>query len=309
MSAIEKSAVLSGNTKSERTVLKARHYLLTLNEKVLIYYDNIKNYLLNRKTLNYFLAVEHLGTSHQHYHIYIQFTTTTSLNIKKLFGSHIDLCRGTPQSCKNYLLCKDEKHIKKGVSALIINEEGEIRTTGGRSIKEIKEMSRVEREDLDIKYFNIVNKINQEEDKEINIKDWHKDVKVIYICGPSGSGKSQLAKRLIESHTEEKINIVKHVNDFWEGVGKSKVCLYDEFRPSHMKASEFINFIDYNKHIMNVKGGEVRNNYETIIITSIFKPDEIYTNLNEEDKKQWLRRIKIIDLYPKIENEELNILI
>ena len=62
-----------------------------------------------------------------------------------------------------------------------------------------------------------------------------------------------------------------------------------------MKASEFINLIDYNKHIMNIKGSQVMNNYKLIIITSLIHPKKIYCNMTEEAREQWLRRIKIIN--------------
>ena len=72
----------------------------------------------------------------------------------------------------------------------------------------------------------------------------------------------------------------------------------DDFRDSHMKPSEFINFIDYNIHNLNVKGGSVRNLYSTIIITSVQRLDCIYLNMaNDEPRQQWERRIKVIDLY------------
>lgn len=63
--------------------------------------------------------------------------------------------------------------------------------------------------------------------------------------------------------------MVKFENGFWNGIGNSKCCIYDDFRDSHMKPSEFINFIDYNKHQLNVKGSYKLNNYEFIIITSV----------------------------------------
>lgn len=282
------SSFNSGNTKPS---LKARHFQLTLNE--VDKFEKVKNYLCSSKMLNYIIACEEVApsTGHKHIHIYVQFTQMKSLSIKKCEGAHIELCKGTPQ--------QNQAYIKKDGN--IIFEEGELRSTGAKSIKDVKQMSREEREDLDIRYYNIVKQINSEEDNEIDINDWHKEINVIYITGPSGSGKSQMAAKLIKSHTNEKINIVKHTNDFWQGVGNSKVALYDEFRDSHMKASEFLNFIDYNKHIMNIKGGQKLNNYNTIIITSIQKPTEIYKNMTDEAKEQWLRRIKIIDLYPKEE--------
>lgn len=281
--------VKSGNTKSDLT--KHRHYLLTLNE--VEKFDKLKQYLTGLKSTNYIIASKEIAptTGHEHIHIYVQFKNPLKLSIKKCEGAHIDACRGSPQQVQDY--------VKKDGN--IIFEDGILRKTGALSIKDVKEMNREDREDLDIRYYNIVKQINHQEDMKIDINDWYKeDMKVVYICGPSGSGKSKKAVEVIKEHTDEKINIVKHVNNFWEGAdGETKTALYDEFRPSHMQASEFINFIDYNKHLMNIKGGEVRNNYNFIVITSIFKPDEIYKNLPEEDKIQWLRRMEIINLYPE----------
>ena len=66
-----------------------------------------------------------------------------------------------------------------------------------------------------------------------------------------------------------------------------------------MSASEFIQFIDYNKHRLNIKCGSVQNNYTTIIITTVQDPEYIYEKLtrnNDEPKKQWMRRINIIHI-------------
>ena len=110
-------------------------------------------------------------------------------------------------------------------------------------------------------------------------------------------GKSDFARKLIKSHLKEgeKYNLVKHTGEFWEGIGKADVALYDEFRDCHMCASEFIDFIDYNKHVLNIKGGHTLNNYHTIIITSSIHPEQLYKNVSEQ-QGQWLRRMKIIDL-------------
>ena len=67
-----------------------------------------------------------------------------------------------------------------------------------------------------------------------------------------------------------------------------------DFRASHMTPSEFINFIDYRTHMLNIKGGSVRNGYTKIIITSIQSPFDIYSKFPEEGRKQWLRRLRIV---------------
>jgi guanylate kinase len=145
-------------------------------------------------------------------------------------------------------------------------------------------------------------------DEGIDIDEWHKEVKVTWIVGPSGVGKSLLAQKMLKEEGYKKMHIVKHdENGFWDkrGVGTGYgAALYDEFRDSDMKTKEFINFIDYNRHYMNVKGGSVLNNFERIIITSVQRPEQIYSKIkDDEPRKQWLRRMNIIDLNPKDDDE------
>ena len=92
---------------------------------------------------------------------------------------------------------------------------------------------------------------------------------------------------------------LKHKGNFWLGINGiecSGAAVYDDFRDKDMPANEFINFIDYNIHNLNYKGGSAQNKFDLIIITSIQSPTEIYRKMKSEDKKQWLRRIKIINL-------------
>ena len=115
-------------------------------------------------------------------------------------------------------------------------------------------------------------------------------------------GKTEKAKQLIRENKDKygtKLTLAKFDGQFWHNVhSDGTILLYDDFRDSHMKASEFINLIDYNIQPMNVKGSTVLNNYKLIIITSIQKITDIYHNLQGEPREQWMRRIKLIDLNP-----------
>ena len=116
------------------------------------------------------------------------------------------------------------------------------------------------------------------------------------MWGPSGIGKSKTAHKVIKrlAVPGAPFDEVKCENGFWIGCHDDcDICLYDDFRDSDLKCNEFIRFIDYNKHIMNIKGGSMINNYKLIIITSIKSPWELYKNKNEEEKKQWIRRMDI----------------
>lgn len=267
---------------------KARDWQLTLNE--IEKYEELKNYLTSLKSNNYFISCEEVAptTGHKHIHIYVQFTSAIKLSMKKCCGAHIEKCRGTPQQNVNYIR-KDGK---------IIDELGTLRLSGNHiSYNDALEMTNEEIGELNIADALMVKKI-QREPKPIKLADWHKKIKVYYICGPSGCGKSLKSKELIAENGYDEFDEVMFQNPFWLGIsGKCKTCIYDDWRPSHMSANEFIKFIDYNKHTIPIKGGCVLNNYELIIINSVVPIDKVYSSITGEPREQWMRRLEIIDYY------------
>ena len=136
--------------------------------------------------------------------------------------------------------------------------------------------------------------------RPIKTSEWMKKVKVYYISGPSGIGKSTKAYDLLVENGIEEFDEISYDNGFYIGCSGAKACVFDDFRDSRMKPDEFIRFIDYRRHTMNIKGGQVLNNYELIIITSIKSLNAIYSNVSYgEQKQQWLRRIEHIQLIDK----------
>lgn len=281
------TAPCSGNTRPSRP--KARHFQLTLNE--IEKYDQLKSYLTGLKTNNYFISCKETAptTGHEHIHIYAQFTQSIALGITKLCGAHVEICRGTPQQNVDY--------IKK--DGAILDEIGEVRFSGNPTIRDIKNMTSDEIDELPWQMHNTAMKIHQQKSNDIKISDIYKpNLKVTYIYGRSGFGKTRSAfKYIMDNYGDVEINMVKYENSFWQGIGESKICVYDDFRDSHMRASEFINFIDYNIHTLNTKGGYVQNKYEIIIITSVQNPYDLYRGMcDNEPRTQWLRRMEIIEL-------------
>ena len=266
----------------------ARNFQFTLNE--VARWDALKSYLTSVKSLQYLLAGKEKApqTGHEHIHVYVQFSKSIRLSWSKLEGAHVEVCRGSAQ--------ENIKYIKKEDTEILL-EQGAAKYKGGITIKELKEMPAADREMLSAHYFNTVQKLNAEEAADIDVDDLFKEVKVFYFFGASGAGKTVLAKKWIkEKCAGMKINMLKFEGSFWHGVGNAEVALYDDYRDSHMPASEFIHFIDYNVHAMNIKGGSHANRYKWIFITSIQDPRWIYTNAknNDESLRQWLRRMKII---------------
>lgn len=301
MSSLEMSSVGAGNTKTAPNK-QGRNFIMTINEKTIQYTGNIIQYLEGLKGFVYIIVCEHIGQENKHYHLYVQFETMKRISFKKLLGAHIENCFGSAQQNIAYVKAEDDKHKKLGITSELIYENGTPKLKGGiPSIRDIQNMSEEEIKELPVNLINCARKAKQELEADIDIDDFHKRVRCIWIQGPSGIGKTKLAVNLIKAFSDKygtKFNRVKYENTFWLNIGNSaKVALYDDFRDSHMKPSEFINFIDYNKHPMNIKGGSKINNYEFIIITSVQRLSEIYRNVRDEPRLQWERRIWVINLY------------
>lgn len=276
-----------GNTRAIGSRTRARAFQLTLNE--VDKYSLLRDVLTSYKTLKYLISCKETAptTGHEHIHIYVNFNTVRSLSVKKLYGAHVEVCKGTPK--------QNIAYIEKG--GVILDEIGERPHQGTLSVRELKEIENSE--DLpDSRLYNIWRAVKHEP-QQVDVDEWHKDVEVVYVTGPSGAGKSLKAKEILKEHGVKLFDELKYENGFWMGVVKGAgAAVYDDFRPSHMSASEFINFIDYNVHNLNVKGGSMRNKYNLVIITSVIPPEDLYVNMTEEARAQWMRRMRVIDLSP-----------
>lgn len=230
------------------------------------------------------------GKYHGHAFIYWN-NARTMKAVKKLFGNDCHCEKPHCNSeCIDYVLnTQKRKHS--------FQEYGKQPCDNGMHMT-VREMRQIDDpSELNWIQYNTWSKIHKETHAK-KITDLYKpEIKVTYVWGDSGTGKSRkVFEEIIDKYGNEAlVDEVKHVNDFWEGVSnETEICWYDDFRDSHMKASEFINFIDYYRHNLNIKGGSVRNNYKHIYITSVLDPYEIYANMGSEPRKQWLRRMEII---------------
>lgn len=183
-----------------------------------------------------------------------------------------------------------------------------MRHAGNPKISEMKQMGDEELDELPGQMYNIVEKIKEKRSKRFNADTVGKQVQVYYIWGPSGIGKTVLAKKItkIWGQTHEEggdFNMVKYENGFWaEAEEECAIALYDDFRDGDMRPREFINFIDYNIHSMNIKGGSIKNRYKLIILTSVQHPEDLYDEFSKKDaepRRQWMRRMHIIHLDDK----------
>lgn len=286
--------VVSGNTNPE-TMLRGRAFQFTIHQ--LPKYTAILNHMTNLKSCDYGISCREVcpTTGKKHIHLYVHFTQPYRMPAKILaLNQHIEICRGSPKQNIDY--------IKKDGD--IMDQWGEEPHQG--KAYTVKDLRETDIEEIPAILYNIKNKIDEEKEVDIDVDDLAKDVTVYYIQGPSGLGKTEKAKEIIRTLPNKKLNMIKYKNGFYLGLGKAPTALYDDFRDEHMEASEFINLIDYNKHMMNKKGGCQINKYSTIIITSVQRIDELYSNMKGEPRQQWMRRVKVIDMYePTVPDEAL----
>lgn len=294
------------------TSKNGRNFILTLNESVLEFYQDIKEYLMNLAQFQYFLCCEHIGQDNKHYHIYVQYRNCKRLAMSKLHGAHIEVCYGSAQQNCAYVRAEDEKHKKAGVTAELIDEEGDVLLKGGNyTVGYLRELKDSDDNELPAIFYNTYTKIKLQQRNRLSLGNWRKRVQVYYIQGPSAIGKSQRAEEIINNWyldhdvtdpEEMWFDELKYTDGFYQGVNvdyPTKVAVFDDFRAGVMKPEEFINLIDYRVHNMNIKGGSVKNKYELIIFTSVQKLASIYRNVDEfERREQWERRIILQDLYP-----------
>lgn len=290
---------------------KARNFLVTYWQPKPLYWDpEIMRYACKCDDQ---CDEDHEGRWHGHYYVYFKNPRTWKV-LKDYYGNdaHIERVKVNSQAIK-YVLGEGE-HAEHKTN---IEEKGDMPCDNGKHLtyRQALEMTAEEVAELplmDALAVKKAKKIEEDTPKPIRASEWHKEIEVVFITGPSGVGKSLAVKEdLIKNHDDPLFDEVKREGDFWHGIsGQTDIAVYDDFRDSHMKASEFINFIDYHKHKLNVKGGSKVNNYRRIYITSVQRPEKIYSNLGDEPRQQWLRRIKIINLWPPgsedIDEEGLN---
>lgn len=296
MATLEMATLGVGNTNS--TPSKQKAYVLTINEKSLEHYQDIKGYLTGLKTNTYYLCCEHVGQENKHYHVYVQFSNAIKLSIKKLHGAHVEKAFGSAQQNIAYLRCEDDKHKKLNIQSIQIDEIGMPKFHGGcRVVKDIKEMDSLD--EIPIMYYNIARQIKNQQHEEAELLNVLNEIKddnlsgpeVVYISGPSGAGKTYSAyKMALEKFKPEQIGKININNNFFKFTGLHKECyVIEEFRPSQLHAAEFLQLTDKYGYNANTKGGFEFIRPKMIIICSIIPPEELYKD--EEINKQFLRRI------------------
>jgi len=113
---------------------------------------------------------------------------------------------------------------------------------------------------------------------------------VTWIWGPTNTHKTTMAIRMMGC--EEKDYWISPPGlRWWEGYIGQKNVVLDELRPHFCKPADFLRYIDEYPVRVETKGSSTWLRAEKIVITSCFRPEQIWDWENDGSVKQLLRRI------------------
>lgn len=114
-----------------------------------------------------------------------------------------------------------------------------------------------------------------------------KDVRWYY--GPTGTGKSKLAFE----EAGDDVWVSNRDGKWYDGYWGQKVAIFDDLRGDFCPLHTLLRLTDRYPYRVEVKGGSVWFNPQTIIITSTHSPSECYSGVSESIQ-QLLRRITVL---------------
>lgn len=124
--------------------------------------------------------------------------------------------------------------------------------------------------------------------KNLTMKSTHRDVKVIFIVGNSGTGKTRWAW---ENYPDL---YSKPEGHWWDGYTDQKTILLDDYY-GDIPYSQFLKVLDRYPLNLPIKGGFVAAAYDTIIITSNKSFTQWYPEPNNAIKRR-IHEIKNFDI-------------
>lgn len=223
---------------------------------------------------------------------FVVFNKRMVLNkVKELIGerAHLEVARGSNSEAANYCK-KDGNFIERGE---LPADRGR---AGGEATKRKWEdaYDAAAKGDFDaipremfIKYRKAFREIYQEELNRSTLAIGDIDLKkhFIWIYGPTGTGKSHLARSLAMLIDQEHPPYLKGLNKWWSGYQQQKVVIIEEASPETCKflAPLFKQWCDKWPFVAETKGGSfehgIRPDY--IFITSNYSLEECFPEQND----------------------------
>lgn len=233
------------------------------------------------------------GTYHVHMACYCKGGITRNA-VRKLLGKcHCDAQLSNKKQMTEYLL-KMGKHSEKGekvLSALGLDNiqnaekidmltQARQRFSEGYSVNDLlKEDARYYRNHTD----ETIKKMYL--DKMYDEMPLVKDLKVYWHCGQSGSGKTQVYRKLVKDFGEESVYYVsQHKHGAFDMYLGEPILFIDELRPYDLTYAQLLNICsDLKTAQVHSRYSNKKNLWTTIHLATIYKPYEFY--------KEWFSQL------------------
>lgn len=276
-------------------------------------HDIIKQLLImNFKTLTFFCMSDEIGEKGTyHTHIYVIFTSRVRFSkVKKHFPeAHIETANGGHKANIDYVK-KDGKWKetqKHETSVECTYEEwGEIPENKGEDplMAELYSMiiqgytnAEVIADNPDyIKYIEKIDKVRTTILLEKYKRYRRKDLKIIYISGATGTGKT---RGILDTHGDENVYRVSDYLHPFDGYSCQNVLCFDEFR-SQLRISDMLNYLDIYPIQLPSRYYNKVACYNIVYIVSNWKLEDQYIEVQKEKFESWkafLRRIHEVRIY------------
>lgn len=224
-------------------------------------------------------------TGTHHLQGYIELSKQTRMNTAKhLIGdtAHLEARRGTQEQAIEYCKKEDPAFYERGIPKLqghrtdLDNARQIAIESGMREVSAICNLTQIQTAEKFLTY-------NEEP------RDWQPSVTWIY--GPTGSGKSRLAREIVEEYTNGDVYTKSDANKWWQGYDAHETVIIDDFRDSWWPITEMLRILDRYECRVESKGGYRQLRARHIIVTSIDPPDLCYRGARGEPVDQLIRRI------------------
>ena len=223
-------------------------------------------------------------------------STVRFSTIKNFLGekAHIEMTQGTKKEAEDYIN-KMGKYAEKGEVILAKFQVGEIKgRQGGRSdIQLIRDainegltwraVMRLEDRFYSPKYVSIIE--NMYFDKRNQETPFKRDVKVHWLVGDSGSGKTGITLDLLKEYGEDSFFIVSDYQNPFDGYAGERIIILDEFR-GQIPYAVLLGMLEGYKKEMHARYANVIGLWDEVYISTIKTPEEVYAKMMEKEDSE-----------------------
>lgn len=123
---------------------------------------------------------------------------------------------------------------------------------------------------------------------------------VVWLWGPPGNGKTWMATHKY-GENYYKYNGKLDPKEFFNGYQEQEIVIFDDLKPWSTNIQGLLTWLDHYPNIVNIKNGFCRWMATTVIVTSIYSPEQFWQKsyASREPSLQLTRRLNEIIEVPK----------